>query len=315
MARDWGQWAALFDPSRALGPDEIGALYQPRLRAPHAEIARRLSRARPEHGLKAVILGSRGSGKSTELARLAHVVRDRCLAVRVDLAGAFDAGSSVVDLLVLLAASVERTARDWERPQTASRRALAQAVARLGIAADDFGQLVAALEPVAAVAGAPGGAAAASVVIRTVGTLTRKVLGPLVRDGAAADQGALIAALNAATLDLRVSGDNDHPVLFLLEGLDKLTELATIRSAFRDVDLLLMCVAGWTTTPRFTDRVMRAFTPRSILLSHWDDFLSPMSAGARMLPAMQLPRLVEGLTRVDPSVRLGALPLLGSIAL
>ena len=83
----------------------------------------------------------------------------------------------------------------------------------------------------------------------------------------------------------------------------------------RNIDLLLMCVAGWTTTPRFTDRVMRAFTPRAILLSHWDNFLSPMSAGAQMLPAMQLPRLVEGLTRVDPSVRIGALPLLGSVSL
>ena len=107
-------------------------------------------------------------------------------------------------------------------------------------------------------------------------------------------------------VELRVAGKT----LYHLGSAD----LLDVRAP-RDVDLLLMCVAGWTTTPRFTDRVMRAFTPRSILLSHWDDFLSPMSAGARMLPAMQLPRLVEGLTRVDPSVRLGALPLLGSIAL
>ncbi|MCB9600246.1 MAG: MBL fold metallo-hydrolase [Sandaracinus sp.] len=83
----------------------------------------------------------------------------------------------------------------------------------------------------------------------------------------------------------------------------------------RDVDLLLMCVAGWTTTPRFTSRVMQAFTPDAVLLSHWDDFFSPMDAGAKMLPAMQLPRLVEELTREDPSVKLGALPLLGSVCL
>jgi L-ascorbate metabolism protein UlaG (beta-lactamase superfamily) len=82
-----------------------------------------------------------------------------------------------------------------------------------------------------------------------------------------------------------------------------------------DVDLLLMCVAGWTTTARFTDRVMGAFRPRAILLSHWDDFFSPMGDGAKILPAMRLPRLVEGLTRVDPSVRLGALPLLGAVEL
>ena len=82
-----------------------------------------------------------------------------------------------------------------------------------------------------------------------------------------------------------------------------------------DVDLLLMCVAGWTTTARFTDRVMGAFRPRAILLSHWDDFFSPMGDGAKILPAMRLPSLVEGLTRVDPSVRLGALPLLGAVEL
>ncbi len=81
----------------------------------------------------------------------------------------------------------------------------------------------------------------------------------------------------------------------------------------RDVDLLLMCVAGWTTTERFTSRVMSAFTPGAVLLSHWDDFFSPMRAGARMLPAMQLPRLVEGLSREDRSVRIGAVPLLGAV--
>lgn len=81
----------------------------------------------------------------------------------------------------------------------------------------------------------------------------------------------------------------------------------------RDVDLLLMCVAGWTTTPRFSSRVMSAFTPRAILLSHWDDFFRPMDACATMFPAMQLPRLVDELTQVDPSVIVGAVPLLGSV--
>lgn len=107
-------------------------------------------------------------------------------------------------------------------------------------------------------------------------------------------------------VELRVAGKT----LYHLGSADLLDARAP-----HDVDLLLMCVAGWTTTARFTDRVMGAFTPRAILLSHWDNFLSPMDAGAHILPAMQLPRLVEGLSRVDPSVRLGALPLLGSVSL
>ena len=83
----------------------------------------------------------------------------------------------------------------------------------------------------------------------------------------------------------------------------------------RDVDLLLMCVAGWTTTPRFVPRVMGALRPGAVLLSHWDNFFLPMSAGAKALPAMQLPRLVDGLTAIDPSVRVGTVPLLGHVLL
>jgi L-ascorbate metabolism protein UlaG (beta-lactamase superfamily) len=83
----------------------------------------------------------------------------------------------------------------------------------------------------------------------------------------------------------------------------------------RNVDLLLMCVAGWTTTERFAPRVMGAFRPESILLSHWDNFFSPMEHGAHALPAMKMPNLVDRLTAIDPSVNVGTLPMLGSIAL
>lgn len=83
----------------------------------------------------------------------------------------------------------------------------------------------------------------------------------------------------------------------------------------RDVDLLLMCVAGWTTTERFAPRVMGALRPGAVLLSHWDNFFRPMDAGARPLPAMRMPRLVDQLTAIDPSVRVGTVPLLGSVSL
>jgi L-ascorbate metabolism protein UlaG (beta-lactamase superfamily) len=76
-----------------------------------------------------------------------------------------------------------------------------------------------------------------------------------------------------------------------------------------DVDLLLMCVAGWTTTARFVERVHVAFRPRAILLSHWDDFFRPMERGARPLPAIAMPRLVDTLAAADPGVRLGTVPI------
>ncbi len=83
----------------------------------------------------------------------------------------------------------------------------------------------------------------------------------------------------------------------------------------RNVDLLLMCVAGWTTTQRFAPRVMGSFRPGALLLSHWDDFFSPMEKGAHPLPAMKLPSLVDRLTAIDPSVKVGTVPLLGTIHL
>lgn len=64
---------------------------------------------------------------------------------------------------------------------------------------------------------------------------------------------------------------------------------------------------------RFPERAARALTPRTVLLSHWDDFLRPVESGARMLPAMQLPRLVDRLSAATREARIGTLPLLGAL--
>jgi L-ascorbate metabolism protein UlaG (beta-lactamase superfamily) len=81
------------------------------------------------------------------------------------------------------------------------------------------------------------------------------------------------------------------------------------------VDLLLCCVAGWTTTKDFSSRVMRSLQPRAVLLSHWDNFFLPIDQGARCLPAMKMPRLVDALIAEDRNVRVGTVPLLGTVLL
>ena len=50
-----------------------------------------------------------------------------------------------------------------------------------------------------------------------------------------------------------------------------------------------------------------------MLLSHWDDFLAPLGSGARLLPAMQLPRLVDRIGTTTREARVGTLPLLGDL--
>ena len=88
-----------------------------------------------------------------------------------------------------------------------------------------------------------------------------------------------------------------------------------LREGPREVDLLLLCVAGWTTSRDLPERAARAFSPRAVLLSHWDDFLRPLDRPVRALPAMRMPALVERLGRASRDLRIGTLPLLGEIAL
>ena len=82
-----------------------------------------------------------------------------------------------------------------------------------------------------------------------------------------------------------------------------------------EVDLALVCVAGWTATASFPERMMRQLSPRAILLRHWDNFLQPLASGAHALPAMQTGRLVDRLSSSSRDVKIGTLPLLGMLHL
>ncbi|WP_437999586.1 MBL fold metallo-hydrolase [Sorangium sp. So ce185] len=81
----------------------------------------------------------------------------------------------------------------------------------------------------------------------------------------------------------------------------------------REPDLLLLCVAGWTASRGFPERVARALSPRAVLFSHWDNFFLPLDRPAVALPAMQGERLAERLGRAARDVKMGVLPLLGEL--
>lgn len=92
-------------------------------------------------------------------------------------------------------------------------------------------------------------------------------------------------------------------------------ELVDATALRGETDLLLLCTAGWQASRGLPERVARAFSPRTIVLSHWDDFLSPLDRPARALPGMQLGRFVDRLTAATREPRIGTLPLLGEIRL
>ena len=92
-------------------------------------------------------------------------------------------------------------------------------------------------------------------------------------------------------------------------------ELVERTLAVHNLDLLLLCVAGWTKGDDVPERVLRALSPEAILLSHWDDFFRPIDEPVRALPALQMPTLVDRLSRAARDVRVGTLPLLGETTL
>jgi hypothetical protein len=81
------------------------------------------------------------------------------------------------------------------------------------------------------------------------------------------------------------------------------------------VDLVLACVAGWTSSERYPERLVSALSPGAVLFHHWDNFTRPIESAARALPAMRFATLVDRLHAAAPGLSLGALPLLGSTAL
>jgi L-ascorbate metabolism protein UlaG (beta-lactamase superfamily) len=90
-------------------------------------------------------------------------------------------------------------------------------------------------------------------------------------------------------------------------------ELVDAKLDAKNVDLVLMCVAGWTASRDLPERVARLLSPGAVLLSHWDDFFRPLDRPARALPAMQFPKLVDRLRAAARDVKVGTLPLLGRI--
>jgi L-ascorbate metabolism protein UlaG (beta-lactamase superfamily) len=96
-------------------------------------------------------------------------------------------------------------------------------------------------------------------------------------------------------------------------------ELVDAHIDVRNIDLLLMCVAGWTSSRNLPERVAHRLAPGAVLLAHWDNFLRPMdrpdgrTVRARAFPRMEIPRLVDRLSRAAGGIPLGTLPFLGEV--
>lgn len=90
-------------------------------------------------------------------------------------------------------------------------------------------------------------------------------------------------------------------------------ELVEQRWQVGPIDLALACVAGWTSTERYPERLVAALSPGAVLFHHWDNFLHSIDAEARALPGMRFASLTDRLAAAAPGLKMGTLPLLATI--
>jgi L-ascorbate metabolism protein UlaG (beta-lactamase superfamily) len=80
-----------------------------------------------------------------------------------------------------------------------------------------------------------------------------------------------------------------------------------------EADLLMLCAAGWRTSRDYPERAARVWSPRAVVLSHWDNFFLPIERGAVALPGMRLPALADKMRKAASRARVGALELLAAV--
>lgn len=256
MSGNRARWERLyreFDPER---PADTPALRADRAYSPARDIDQALKR--PFGPVRALFAGSVGTGKTTELLRIADAQRERRFVVFLDLGRHFSEvvrdGQAIQnvhpwEVLLLVALAVWRGARELlGRAGGADDEALARAIERLAGGSSDgdgaptvnVASLAGALALV--VGGAAGGTAAAVggalSQLAAAGDWTLRIG---LRDRPRLpDQDPGIQALLAATNRLILATQQAYrPLLVVIDGLDRIVEPTTVRGLF--VDSRLLC--------------------------------------------------------------------------
>lgn len=69
-------------------------------------------------------------------------------------------------------------------------------------------------------------------------------------------------------------------------------------------DFVCLCAAGWQTRPRLVEELVEILRPRYVMPCHWDTMITHVERPARVLPGLDLPRMLDAIRAA------GATPLL-----
>lgn len=259
----WRPKLRALDPWRLVQLDEIDALYAEREGAPYRALARDLVLAERKADVKVLLCGARGSGKTTELTRLAHDVQEHFCVVQTDLGVGLPDEASTLAVVTLLGVAALSAIKIWEEPEEGARSLLPGAkssvtrgIERLQGALQRFGDgapavaqllegvsgivtffnpaMAAGLATASAAAKATGSASGAITKLRN--DLARGPLEGRLQPEQRDDAQAVVEAVNEILADLESLAG--RPPLLLADGLDKRTRLDEVAQALDDEYLL-----------------------------------------------------------------------------
>ncbi|NJK31630.1 MAG: hypothetical protein HC927_03995 [Deltaproteobacteria bacterium] len=258
----WKPKLRALDPWRTLGVDEIEALYAERRGEPavYRALATQLVMVDRPADLKVLLCGARGSGKSTEITRLAREIQQEFCVVQTDLGEGLPDNAGTLAVVMVLGVAGLHALQTWSEPDAEAKALVKQdndrvqrGTERLQAALSKFGDampsvadilggissIVTLLNPAAGVVVAGTGAAVKAT--SGSGSKLRNSLarGPLEgrlpvdqRDNAK----AVIDAVNEIFADLHSLAG--RPPLLLADGLDRKTSVEDVELALSDEQLL-----------------------------------------------------------------------------
>ena len=241
MSRDlaWRRsFVRAYDPHRVLTPQECAVLYVGREGQPAARIVEALEEE--EHRCRIVLVGARGSGKSTELRQVVlDLSRDSAVMVPIliDINEGLPENATTAAWLPVVAAAVRAAREDWGGAVPGGLP-LEQALGRLSISADLFEKLTGIVRTIGPWFGpgglaAAGGAAVLGEAAEQLGSAARAA------QDAKPDRRELEGVIQAMRRELasleRAAG---RGVALLLDGLDRRPTADAIFLALSEADLL-----------------------------------------------------------------------------
>ena len=250
----WKPIISALDPWRNLTVERVDDLYVERPDTPHLGLSTDLWTAEDPARLKVLLCGARGSGKTTELARLARVVGHDFLVVETDLNSGLPEQTGTLAIVMLLGAAALKALDAVQQvgagtalvPVEQHTQTLDAALRPFGEHLPTIGRIVSKVGSVVRFVFAGAGdeikswgqglteAGEASRALRA--ELARGPLGGRIGKDQAQDAQKVVDAVNAILRDLARAAD--RPVLLLADGLDRRPTFADVQHALANAELL-----------------------------------------------------------------------------